>query len=85
MIEIRLEEYRRRAAAYEGEKLTGVCEYQRHFDDWIITHTETDPAYGGQGIARRLVECVLNKAESEGGSVTTTCSYARKVMTERTK
>ena len=46
MIEIRLEEYRRRAAAYDGEKLTGVCEYQRHFDDWIITHTETDPAYG---------------------------------------
>ncbi len=24
MIEIRLEEYRRRAAAYDGEKLTGV-------------------------------------------------------------
>lgn len=83
MIEVRLEENKRRAAAYDGDKLVGTCQYRRLFEDVIINVTETDKAYGGQGIARRLVECVLDEAVEPGGDVRAFCSYAQKILDER--
>ncbi len=41
-------------------------------------HTGTDPEYGGQGIAARLVGCVAEAAEKEGVSIDPVCSYAAK-------
>ena len=54
MIEVRYEQEKNRSAAYDGEKLVGECDYEPGEAGWTIFHTETDPAYGGQGIARRL-------------------------------
>ena len=80
MITVRFEKEALRSAAYDNEVLIGKCEYEAAAGRWIIFHTETDPAYGGQGVARRLVECVEAAARSEGTDIVSTCSYARKVL-----
>lgn len=80
MIEIRYEQEKNRSAAYDGEKQVGVCQYEVLQDKWVIFHTHTDPEYGGQGIARKLVECVAEQAMQSGVQLGATCWYAKKVL-----
>ncbi len=42
-----------------------------------ITHTVVSPSLQGQGIARKLVEKVLEVAKEKGYKVTASCSYAK--------
>lgn len=70
----------RRSAAYDGEKRIGVAEIEEEGGRWVITHTEVDPAYGGQGIARRLIEEVIAAARRDGAKIVPLCSYAAKMM-----
>ena len=82
MIQIRFEKENTRAAAYDGTARIGVCTIKQMAAGWEIPHTEVDPAYGGQGIARKLVLCVAEQAEKEGVRIFPTCSYAKKVLLE---
>ena len=70
----------RRSAAYDGEKRIGVAEIEDEGGRGVITHTEVDPAYGGQGIARRLIEEVIAAARRDGAKIVPLCSYAAKMM-----
>lgn len=79
-ISVVFEPERNRSAAYDNGQLIGVCQYEQDGDAWVITHTEVIPAYGGRGIARVLVNTVLEQAQSQGVEVIPACSYARKVM-----
>ena len=69
-----------RSAAYDGERRVGVAEFDVQDGRWVITHTEVDPAYGGQGIARRLIEVLIEAARSSGAKIVPVCSYAEKMM-----
>ncbi len=82
MIQIRFEKDKQRSAAYDGDTLAGFCEVQITDSAWTILHTEVDSAYGGMGIARKLVLCVAEQAEREGVKVIPACSYAKKVFTQ---
>lgn len=42
-----------------------------------ITHTIVSPSLQGQGIAKKLVEKVLEVAKEKGYKVTASCSYAK--------
>ena len=79
-IESRFETEWNRSAADDGEKVIGLCEYEIADGKWVITHTETDPAYGGRGIARKLVMCVKEAADAEDVIVIPICSYAVKIL-----
>ena len=68
-----------RSAAYDKEKR--VAEIEDTHGCWVITHTEVDPAYGGQGIARRLIEEIVAEARRAGKKIVPLCSYADKMMT----
>ena len=70
----------RRSAAYDGEKCVGFAEIEDEDGRRVITHTEVDPAYGGQGIARRLIEEVIAAARRDGAKIVPLCSYAAKMM-----
>ena len=70
-----------RSAAYDGERRVGVAELEDARGCWVITHTEVDPAYGGQGIARRLIEEIVAEARRAGKKIVPLCSYADKMMT----
>lgn len=46
----------------------------------VITHTFVDPSLRGQGIARQLVQAVIDKAKKEGKMILPLCPYALKVF-----
>ena len=79
-IDVRFEEEACRSAAYDGEKEVGVCLYREGPDGWSIVSTRVDPAYGGQGIAKRLVFSVTEAAERRKQGVIPVCSYAVKLL-----
>ena len=79
-MQIRYEVEHGRSAAYDGENRVGIAEFEDADGRWVITHTEVDPAYGGQGIARRLIEVLIEAARSSGAKIVPVCSYAEKMM-----
>ena len=79
-ITVRFEAVKCRSAAYDGEKEVGVCLDREGPDGWSIVSTRVDPAYGGKGIAKRLVYSVVEAAERSKQGVIPVCSYAVKVL-----
>lgn len=78
MLDYRFEKENKRAAAYDGDKLVGRCEFTNPGSFWIITHTIVDSNYGGQGIAGKVLDLLMSEAKKEGVSVKPICSYAVK-------
>ena len=65
MIEIRFDKEKKRAVAYDNTIQVGECDFLETEDYWNITHTEVNGNYQGQGIARKLVECIIENAKKE--------------------
>ena len=76
MIKIVYEEQNLRTAAYDGDKLAGRCTYVVRDGLWEPEHTIVDPAYGGQGIAGKLVQELAAQARERGIKIVPSCSYA---------
>lgn len=75
MIKIVYEEQNLRTAAYDGDKLAGRCTYVVRDGLWELEHTIVDPAYGGQGIAGKLVQELAAQARERGIKIVPSCSY----------
>ena len=82
-MQITYEVERSRSAAYDGASCIGYAVIEERGGRWVIPHTEVDPAYGGQGIARRLIEEIIAAARREGRKIVPVCSYAAKMMLQR--
>ena len=80
MIEIIFEKEKNRAVAYDNTILIGECDFLENQDYWNITHTEVNNEYQGQGIARKLVECIIENAKKENKKLIAECSYAKKTL-----
>ena len=78
MIKINFEEDK--SVAYDDNKQVGECDFIEKEDTWNIVHTEVDDAYQGQGIARKLVECVIENAKKYNKKLIADCSYAKIVL-----
>lgn len=78
MIEIKFEN--NMAVAYDEDKKIGECIFLDLGEQWNITHTKVDSSYQGQGIARKLVDCVIENANIYNINVIADCSYAKKVI-----
>mgnify|MGYP005825093141 FL=1 len=78
MIKINFEE--NKSVAYHDNKQVGECDFIEKGDTWNIVHTEVDDAYQGQGIARKLVECVIENAKKANKEIIADCSYAKIVL-----
>ena len=78
MIEIKFEN--NMAVAYNEDKKIGECIFLDLGEQWNITHTQVDSLYQGQGIARKLVDCVIENANIYNIKVVADCSYAKKVI-----
>ena len=74
------EEDCQRSAAYKDGKLIGECEFSASEKLWIISHTGVRPAFEGQGIAKRLVEKVIEEARARKNRIIPLCPYAKKMM-----
>lgn len=83
MIKIVFETDKNRAAAYDGDKNIGECTFSPSEKIWIIDHTEVGKEYGGQGIAKRLIEEVVKNAREKGVKIEPICSFAVKEFEEK--
>ena len=80
-IRIEFEESRLAAIAFDGTSEIGKCEFVIVSENlWEITHTRVNEDYGGQGIAKRLVLCLVEQARKAGAKILPTCSYAKKAL-----
>ena len=79
-MQILFEREHSRSAAYDGASCIGYAVIEERGGRWVIPHTEVDPAYGGQGIARCLIEEIIAAARREGRKIVPVCSYAEKMM-----
>ena len=80
MIEIKYEKESNRAVAFIDNVEVGECVYEVGDNVWNIIHTEVDSTYRGQGIAKKLVECIIENAKKENKKLIASCSYAKIVL-----
>ena len=65
MIEIVFKNEENRAVAYDNDKEIGECTFVENENTWNIVHTGVDNSYQGQGIAKKLVNCIIENAKKE--------------------
>ncbi len=82
-IDIVFEQDNNRSAAYTDGKQVGECEFSVSEKIWTITHTGVRPEYGGRGIAKKLVLCVIEADRANNAKFVPLCSYADKVMSDK--
>lgn len=78
MIEIKFD--KNKSIAYDNDIEIGECEFIELDETWNIIHTEVSKLYQGQGIAKRLVESIIENAKKYNKSIIADCSYAKKVI-----
>ena len=80
MEEVKIEFKGNKSVALLGNNEIGVCEFKDSDEGWVIFHTEVNPNYKGQGIAKRLFDAIVNEARNRKIKIIPECSYAKKVM-----
>ena len=80
MIEIKFDKNNNKSIAYDNHIKIGECDFIELEECWNIIHTEVSNLYQGQGIARRLVESVVENAKKYNKDIVAECSYAKKVI-----
>ena len=82
MIKITFERENNKAVAIDNGNIIGECDFTIQGNSWNIVHTVVNSKYQGQGIARKLIESVIENARKEKVKVIADCSYAKKVLDE---
>lgn len=80
MIEIKFDRENNKSLAYDNNIKIGECEFVETEENWNIIHTEVDKTHQGEGIARRLVEKIIQEAKKCNKNIVADCSYAVKVI-----
>lgn len=80
MIKIDFIKEQNKSVAYDDNIQIGECDFIETENCWNIVHTEVDNFYQGQGIARKLVEKVIENAKENNKKVIAECSYAKKIL-----
>lgn len=80
MIKIVFDKENNKSLAYDENAKIGECKFIESEGTWNIVHTEVSNLYQGQGIARKLVEIVIEEAKKCNMNLIADCSYARKVI-----
>ena len=80
MINIKFLKSENRAVIYDENVEIGECSFIENEDTWNIIHTEVSNDYQGQGLARKLVECIIENSKIYNKNLIADCSYAKKVI-----
>ena len=80
MIKIEFDRKNNMSIAYDDNTTVGKCEFLNMADTWNIIHTEVNESYQGQGIARKLVEIIIEEAKKNNKNLVADCSYAMKII-----
>lgn len=79
-LKIVFDEINNQSLAFVDEQNVGECQYEIKDGSWYIIHTGVRPEFGGKGIARMLVEKVVEEANKRNIKIVPICSYAQKVL-----
>ena len=66
---------RHRYEAWVGDTLAGFVDYQVATDLVVLTHTEVDESFEGQGIGSRLARAALDDVRARGLKALVTCPF----------
>ena len=80
MIEIKFERENNKSVVYDNNVKIGECVFIETEKYWNIVHTEVSSLYQGQGIAKKLVENIIENAKKYNKTLIAECSYAKKVI-----
>lgn len=80
VIEIKFYIEEKRCIAFDNHNKIGEACYTENGDTWNIIHTFVKSEYQGQGIARKLVECIQEQAVYNQKELVADCSYAKKII-----
>lgn len=80
MINIKFLKKENRVAIYDNDIEIGECTFLENGDTWNVVHTSIDSKYQGQGLAKKLVECVVENSKKYNKKLIADCSYAKKVI-----
>jgi len=80
MIEIKFDKESKKVVAFDGYLKVGECDFVEKNGVWKIIHTEVKPSHQGQGIARRLVNSIIENSKKYDKIIIAECSYAKKVI-----
>ena len=80
MIEIKFDKNNNKSIACDNDMQIGKCDFIETKETWNIVHTEVSNLYQGQGIARKLVENIIENAKKYNKNLIADCSYAKKVI-----
>ena len=80
MIRIVFDKGNNKSIAYDENIEIGECNFIENNDFWNIIHTEVNESHKGQGIARKLVECIIENSKIYDKKLEATCSYAKKII-----
>ncbi len=80
MISIKFIKLENRSVAYDDDIEIGECVFIESDDKWNIIHTEVNNQYQGQGIAKKLVNSVIDNSKKYNKNITAECSYAKKIL-----
>jgi predicted GNAT family acetyltransferase len=61
-------------------QIAGFAEYKIEGHTIKFPHTEVDPAFGGKGVGRALVEFALNDAKKQGKFVAPICPFVARAI-----
>lgn len=82
MIKIEFDKKNNKSLAYDQNIKIGECEFIENKETWNIIHTEVNNKYQGQGIARKLVERIIEEAKICNKILIAECSYAIKIINQ---
>ncbi|GAB3444853.1 GNAT family N-acetyltransferase [Streptomonospora sediminis] len=68
---------RKRYEARTGGTVAGFAEYQLTDELAVLTHTEVDPGYEGQGVGGELVRGALDDVRRRGLAVLPVCPFVK--------
>ena len=80
MIDIKFEKENNKSVAYDNNIKIGECVFMEDGGYYNIVHTEVSDLYQGQGIARKLVENVIENAKIYNKKLMADCSYAKRII-----
>lgn len=83
MITIQFEKENNKSVAYDNNVEIGECVFIEKGNYWNIVHTEVSSLYQGQGIAKKLVEKIIENAKIYNKTLIAECSYAKKILEDK--
>jgi uncharacterized protein len=83
--EVRVDDNRdqHRYEAHVGDRLAGFADYKLATELIVLTHTEVDPAFEGQGIGGKLARAAMDDVRDRGLQALLICPFMNRWVKRR--